>query len=71
MLFNYTKNDISYVVSAEVSDIPEDGDIEIHFLARVNGGRGRMPRDRVVDVGDLQVLVDFETAKKLFKLQEE
>jgi len=41
--------------------------VEVEFVARINGGRGRMPKTKEVLVSELEPLVDFEAARKLVK----
>jgi len=65
LLFKYTTNECSYVVESKINELPAEGEIEINFVARINGGRGRIPKGKTVDIKDLEVLVDFETAQKL------
>jgi hypothetical protein len=66
MKFIYSNKEIDYIVSIEAEDLPEEGEIEVTFVARVNGGRGRMPKTKVIDVKKLVPLIDFNVVKNLY-----
>lgn len=69
MKFIYRNNQTDYIVRpVSGEDQPEEDHLVlIEFIARVDGGKGRMPKNKWVELNSLQALVDFETAKKLLE----
>lgn len=72
MKFIYRNNQIDYIVKPiseqGLEEAPKGGNLVlIEFVARVDGGKGRMPKNKWVGPDSLQALVDFETAKKLLE----
>ena len=67
MQYRYQLGEQEYVVRP-LNDILEgDSKVEVEFIVRINGGKGRMPKTKEVSIESLEPLVDFETAKKLIK----
>jgi len=54
-LYLYKIKNIEYVVIA-INEYEEG--VEIHFVGRVDGGKGRIPKNRIVDKTELTSLID-------------
>ena len=73
MRYRYQTGGCEYIVQLTDDEVRAPGPdgleetVLVEFVARVNGGRGRMPNPRKVALGSLEPLVDYETARKLVK----
>jgi len=66
MFYKYTTKECEYIVTIVGDSLLNAEDpVEVCFVARVNGGRGRMPTTRFVPANTLELLVDYETARRL------
>ena len=57
MLFLYKHLKKEYAVKI-IEGVKEDSNVVIKFLARTEGGKGRMPKDREIKTDDLIMLKD-------------
>jgi len=64
MLFSYQTEGCEYIVKGEQPN-EEDTELEVSFVARVNGGRGRLPHAKKVAIASLQTLVSTDVIKTL------
>lgn len=62
MLYMYKLKNNEYIVKI-INEAQEVADIE--FIKRVNGGKGRLPKNKLVLKEDLTLLVNMDIVKEL------
>lgn len=68
MKYIYKTSACTYIVEPEKSVSPDDKVVKVSFIARVNGGKGRLPNPKEVDVKDLTALINVKTIENLYRI---